>query len=66
MSNNATSAKTNFDKAIEVASKKDYTPYLYTGKAYIAIEKPDFAAGASNLIQKLMSWMIKTRILKHS
>lgn len=49
MSNNATSAKTNFDKAIEVASKKDYTPYLYTGKAYIAIDKPDFAAALPNL-----------------
>ncbi|WP_285060403.1 tetratricopeptide repeat protein [Pedobacter ginsengisoli] len=49
MSNNATSAKTNFDKAIDVASKKDYIPYLYIGKAHIAIEKPDFAAALPNL-----------------
>lgn len=49
MSNNASSAKTNFDKAIEVAGKKDYTPYLYTGKAYLATAKPDFAAALPNL-----------------
>ncbi len=49
MSNNAASAKTNFDKAIEVASKKDHTPYLYTGKAYLSIDKPDFAAALPNL-----------------
>ncbi|WP_276091189.1 hypothetical protein [Pedobacter sp. JY14-1] len=48
-SNNPTSAKTNFDKAIEVSSKKDYTPYLYTGKAYLDIDKPDFAAALPNL-----------------
>ncbi|MEJ2883757.1 tetratricopeptide repeat protein [Pedobacter sp. GR22-6] len=42
MSNNAASAKTNFAKAIEMASKKDHTPSLYVGKAYIAIDKPDF------------------------
>jgi len=49
VSNNSTSAKTNFDKAIEVSSKKDYTPYLYTGKAYLDIDKPDFAAALPNL-----------------
>jgi tetratricopeptide (TPR) repeat protein len=48
-SNNAASAKTNFDKAIEVAGKKDHTPYLYTGKAYLDIDKPDFAAALPNL-----------------
>lgn len=48
-SNNATSAKTNFDKAIEVASKKDFTPYLYIGKAYLTGDKPDFAAALPNL-----------------
>lgn len=51
MSNNAASAKTNFDKAIEVSSKKDYTPYLYTGKAYIAIDKPDFGEALPNLLK---------------
>jgi len=48
-SNNAASAKTNFDKAIEVSSKKDFTPYLYIGKAYLEGEKPDFAAALPNL-----------------
>lgn len=48
-SNNASSAKTNFDKAIDVAKKKDHIPYLYIGKAYISIEKPDFAAALPNL-----------------
>lgn len=46
---NTTSAKTNFDKAIDVASRRDYTPYLYIGKAYLALEKPDFAAALPNL-----------------
>jgi len=49
--NNAAAAKVNFDKAIEVASKKDYTPYLYIGKAYLDQEKPDFAA-ALPVLQK--------------
>ena len=47
--NNPTSAKTNFDKALDVASKKDHTPYLYIGKAYLELEKPDFAAALTNL-----------------
>jgi len=47
--NNAASAKTNFAKAIEVASKKDYTPYLYIGKSYLALDKPDFASALPNL-----------------
>src|SRR5690606_29252426 len=47
--NNATSAKTNFDKAIEVAKKKDHTPYLYIGKAYLELEKPDFTSALTNL-----------------
>jgi Tfp pilus assembly protein PilF len=47
--NNPTSAKTNFDKAIEVASKKDHTPYLYIGKAYLELDKPDFTAALTNL-----------------
>jgi tetratricopeptide (TPR) repeat protein len=42
VSNNAASAKTNFAKAVEVSSKKDYIPQLYIGKAYIAVDKPDF------------------------
>ncbi|MGY4383174.1 Tfp pilus assembly protein PilF [Pedobacter sp. UYP24] len=49
IANNPSSAKTNFDKAIEVASKKDQTPYLYIGKAYLALAKPDFAAALPNL-----------------
>lgn len=43
-SNNPTSASTNFAKAVEVSSKKDYIPQLYIGKAYIATDKPDFTA----------------------
>jgi tetratricopeptide (TPR) repeat protein len=49
ISDNAASAKTNFDKAIEVAKKKDHVPYLYIGKAYISNDKPDFAAALPNL-----------------
>jgi tetratricopeptide (TPR) repeat protein len=44
MANNAASAKTNFAKAVEVSSKKDYMPQLYIGKAYIETDKPDFAS----------------------
>ena len=44
VTNNAASAKTNFDKAIEIASKKDYVPSMFIGKAYVAAEKPNFAA----------------------
>lgn len=43
-SNNPTSANTNFAKAVEVSSKKDYIPQLYIGKAYIATDKPDFTS----------------------
>lgn len=43
-SNNPTSASTNFAKAVEVSSKKDYIPQLYIGKAYIATDKPDFTS----------------------
>jgi tetratricopeptide (TPR) repeat protein len=50
-SNNAAGAKANFDKAIATASKKDYLPYLYIGKAYLAQDKPDFAA-ALPVLQK--------------
>ena len=49
VSNNAAAAKANFDKAISLASKKDHTPYLYIGKAYIDQAKPDFAAALPNL-----------------
>lgn len=42
-SGNAASAKTNFDKAVEIASKKDYIPSMFIGKAYVASPKPDFA-----------------------
>lgn len=47
--NNAAGAKANFDKAISLASKKDHTPYLYIGKAYIDQDKPDFAAALPNM-----------------
>ena len=50
-SNNAAAAKANFDKAIAAASKKDYTTYLYRGKAYVDQDKPDFAA-ALPMLQK--------------
>jgi len=50
-SNNAAAAKVNFDKAIAAASKKDYTTYLYIGKAYVDQDKPDFAA-ALPMLQK--------------
>ena len=50
-SNNAAAAKANFDKAIAAASKKDYTTYLYIGKAYVDQDKPDFAA-ALPMLQK--------------
>jgi len=50
-SNNAAAAKANFDKAVAAASKKDYTTYLYIGKAYVDQDKPDFAA-ALPMLQK--------------
>jgi len=43
-SENPTSAKTNFDKAIDVAKKNDYIPQMFIGKAYVVAPKPDFAA----------------------
>ncbi|WP_316780849.1 hypothetical protein [Pedobacter antarcticus] len=49
VANDAAAAKTNFDKAISLASKKDHTPYLYIGKAYLAQDKPDFEAALPNL-----------------
>jgi len=49
--NNAAAAKVNFDKAISMASKKDFTTYLYIGKAYLAQDKPDFTA-ALPVLQK--------------
>lgn len=43
-SENPTSAKSNFDKAIGVAKKNDYIPSMFIGKAYVAAPKPDFTA----------------------
>ena len=43
-SENPTSAKTNFAKAIDVAKKNDYIPQMFIGKAYVVAPKPDFAA----------------------
>lgn len=47
-SNNATNAKTNFDKALSFGAK-NYQTYLEIGKAYLAQEKPDYAAALPNL-----------------
>ncbi|SEB02081.1 Tetratricopeptide repeat-containing protein [Pedobacter hartonius] len=49
--NNPTGAKADFDKALAAASKKDYLPYMYIGKAYVDQDKPDFAA-ALPMLQK--------------
>jgi tetratricopeptide (TPR) repeat protein len=49
--NNPTAAKADFDKALAAASKKDYLPYMYIGKAYVDQDKPDFAA-ALPMLQK--------------
>ncbi len=48
--NNAASAKTNFDKAIDLG-KKDYNTYLEIGRAYVAQDKPDYKA-ALPVLQK--------------
>ncbi|SDD34077.1 tetratricopeptide repeat protein [Pedobacter soli] len=55
LSNNANSAKTNFDKAIELG-KKDYQTYLQIGRAYLAqdkpsdeVSKPDFTNAIANI-----------------
>jgi len=55
LSNNPTSAKTNFDKAVALAAK-DYKTYLYIGKAYLAqdkpsddVSKPDFTNALANI-----------------
>lgn len=39
---NATAAKSNFDKAIADIRKKDFEQFLYIGRAYMNIEKPDY------------------------
>ncbi len=46
--NNAAGAKANFDKAIDMG-KKDYHTYMYIGRAYFDIPKPDYAAALPNL-----------------
>ncbi|WP_254070898.1 tetratricopeptide repeat protein [Pedobacter sp. L105] len=53
---NDAAAKADFDKAIAAASKKDYLPYMYIGKAYVSkgyntTDKPDFA-NALPMLQK--------------
>lgn len=48
--NNAAAAKVNFDKAIELG-KKDYRTYMYIGKAYFEIPKPDYDAALPNLMK---------------
>jgi tetratricopeptide (TPR) repeat protein len=55
-SKNDAAAKADFDKALATASKKDYIPYLYIGKAYVnkgysPEDKPDFTA-ALPMLQK--------------
>jgi len=47
--NNAAAAKTNFDKAISLASKKDNDPYIYVAKALIKAPKPDFETAITYL-----------------
>jgi tetratricopeptide (TPR) repeat protein len=47
---NASSAATNFAKAIEMGAK-NYETYLYIGKAHLAQEAPDYAA-ALPMLQK--------------
>ncbi len=40
--NNGTSAKSNFDKAVSLAGKKDAKPFIYIARAYTKAQKPDF------------------------
>ena len=47
--NNASGAKSNFDKAIDLMGRKDYKSFLYTGRAYIDAPKPDYAQAISYL-----------------
>lgn len=44
---NSAQAKTNFDKALSLAKKKDDSPYLYIGKAYVLAK--DYDSAISNL-----------------
>ncbi len=39
---NNTEAKSNFDKAIEIARKKDTEELVYVGRAYMNVDKPDY------------------------
>lgn len=39
---NATAAKSNFDKATADMRRKDFEQFLYIGRAYMNIEKPDY------------------------
>ena len=43
LNNNKAAAKTNFEKAQSLVKKKDHTPALYTGKAYIMAKDYDAA-----------------------
>jgi tetratricopeptide (TPR) repeat protein len=45
---NAAAAKANFDKAVELG-KKDYTTFMYIGRAYFENPKPDYAAALPHL-----------------
>lgn len=47
LSKNSSAAQANFDKAISMAKKKDYTPYLYIGRAYQL--SGDYANALTNL-----------------
>lgn len=46
---NVAGAKAIFDKAILGLKKKEYEEFLYVGRAYMGIVKPDFAAALLNL-----------------
>jgi len=46
---NAAAAKSNFDKATADMRKKDFEQFLYIGRAYMNIEKPDYKTALVNL-----------------
>lgn len=46
---NVTGAKSNFDKATADMRRKDFEEFLYIGRAYMNIEKPDYKAALMSL-----------------
>ncbi|MGV3509340.1 MAG: tetratricopeptide repeat protein, partial [Sphingobacteriaceae bacterium] len=47
--NNASQAQENFNKAIDMARRKDNDPLIYVAKAYISAPKPDYATAITYL-----------------